>query len=386
MEIRKRCEEIFEDVVAIRRKLHQHPEIGLELKETADIVCEELEKLGITYKRFEDAGVIADISSESGISSKTVMLRADMDALNVAEETGLPFASLNEGKMHACGHDMHTAMLLGTARILNENRKDFDGTVRLFFQGGEETSQGAKYLIGHGALDGVQAGMGFHMDPFAQTGTVNAKAGPDWAAVDRFLITVKGKGGHGALPHENCDALVAACSIVSHLQTMVSRETDPMRSLVVTVGSLHAGTSYNIIAETATIEGTCRCFDQEIYESIPGMLQRISTNTAAALKCSAELQLDRYIRPLVNDEKMFELLKTAAVKVLDKESDFQTAEPAMLGEDFAEYANRIPCIYAHLGADGKYPLHSSHLIFDEKAMLTGMAVELQFVLDYLAGI
>ncbi|MBR4461514.1 MAG: amidohydrolase [Erysipelotrichaceae bacterium] len=383
MDIRKECERIYEDVVTLRRKLHQHPEIGMELKETSDIVCSELDKLGVPYRRLGDSGIIAEIKGEKQESSHIVMLRADMDALNITEETGLPFASLNKGKMHACGHDMHTAMLLGTARILSENKKDFKGTARLLFQAAEEISDGALFLIENGALEGVEAGMGIHMDPFAETGTINAKPGPDWAAVDRFVITVKGKGGHGALPHENCDAIVAACNIVTNLQTLVSRETDPMQSLVVTVGSFHAGTSYNIIAETAVIEGTCRCFDPETYEKIPSMLERISVNTAAALKCSAELTLERLIRPLVNDEKMYERLKRSAVKVLDNENDFQLAKPAMLGEDFAEYADRVPCVFAHLGASGEYPLHSSHLVFDEKAMLTGMACELQFVIDSL---
>ena len=383
MDIRKECERIYEDVVTLRRKLHQHPETGMDLKETCDIVCDELDRLGVAYRRLDDSGIVAQIMGEKGDSSHTVMIRADMDALHVTEETGLPFASLNEGKMHACGHDMHTAMLLGTARILQENRKEFKGSVRFLFQAGEEVSDGASFLIENGALEGVEAGLGFHMDPFAETGSVNAKPGPDWAAVDRFVITVRGKGGHGALPHENCDAIVATCSIVTNLQTMVSRETDPMQSLVVTVGSFHAGTSYNIIVETARIEGTCRCFDQEVYEKIPEMLERICSSTAAALKCSAEVELERLIKPLVNDEKMFERLKNSAVKVLDNETDFKMAKPAMLGEDFAEYASRIPCVFAHLGASGEYPLHSSHLIFDEKAMLTGMACEVRFALDYL---
>jgi amidohydrolase len=383
MEIRKECERIYEDVVTLRRELHQHPETGMELKETSDIVCQELDRSGISYRRLGDSGIIAEVKGEKADSSHVVMLRADMDALNVTEETGLPFASLNEGKMHACGHDMHTAMLLGTARILNEKRKEFKGSVRFLFQAGEEISDGAQYLIGNGALEGVEAGMGIHMDPFAETGTINAKPGPDWAAVDRFVITVTGKGGHGALPHENCDAIVAACSIVTNLQTMVSRETDPMHPLVVTVGSLHAGTSYNIIAESATIEGTCRCFDPEVYEKIPEMLERISADTAAALKCTARLELERLAKPLLNDEKMYERLKRSAIKVLNDENAFQLAKPAMLGEDFAEYASRIPCVFAHLGASGAYPLHSSHLVFDEKAMLTGMACEIQFALDYL---
>ena len=383
MEIRKQCEEIYDDVVRLRRRLHQHPEIGMDLKETSNIVCEELERWGIAFRRLGDSGVIAEISGEKAESSHCVMLRADMDALNVTEETGLPFASLNEGRMHACGHDMHTAMLLGTARILKENRREFQGTVRLLFQAGEEVSDGALFLIENGALEGVEAGMGFHMDPFAKTGTINAKAGPDWAAVDRFVINVKGKGGHGAMPHQNCDAIVAACSIISNLQTMVSRESDPMQPLVVTVGSFHAGSAYNIIAETAVIEGTCRCFDPEVYEKIPEMLERISTDTAAALKCSAELKLYRLCKPLINDEAMYEFLKKSATKILDNETDFQPAKPAMIGEDFGEYARRIPCIFAHLGASGEYPLHNSHLVFDEKAMLTGMACELQFVLDYL---
>lgn len=381
--IRDYAKDVYPHVVELRREIHAHPEEGMNTKNTASIVCRELDALNIPYKKIDDIGVIAEIKGTKGNSDKIVMLRADMDALCTFEKTDLEFKSQIEGKMHACGHDLHTSMLLGSANILNQIKDQFDGTVRFLFQPGEEIAIGAKFLMEHGAMDGVGMGFGFHVDPLAPTHTVLAKPGSDWAAVDHFYITVHGTGAHGATPQDGYDATVAASAIVMNLQTMVSRECNPMNPLVVTVGSFHSGNAFNIISDTATMEGTCRSFDMETYELIPEAMERIVKNTAEAFHCSAEVRVDRLGGPLINDEHAYEVLKNSAKKVLLKEEDFKLAVPAMIGEDFAEYGKVAPIVFAHLGCDGEYPLHSSYVNFKEEAMETGMSVEVQFALDAL---
>ena len=381
MEIKKLCDEVYEEVVAIRRKMHRHPEVGIHCPETIDMICGYLDRLGIEYRRLEDRGVIADIVGRP--SDKIIMFRADMDALNIKEETGLEFSSELEGKMHACGHDLHIAMLLGSANILSKNKDEFAGTVRLLFQTGEEISGGAKFLIENGALDGVSMGFGIHVDPLSRSHTIGSRIGPDWAGVDEFTITINGDSGHGAMPHKTNDATVAAASIIMNLQTMVSRKCNPLLPLVVTIGEVHSGSAYNIISGQAILRGTCRSFDKEVYDMIPETLRNISENIAEALGCKANIEFKRSALPLINDEKAFNILKESAYKVLDSKDDFFISEMAMIGEDFSEYAKVIPCVFGHLGASGGYPLHNCHINFDEETMKTGMAIEVQFALDAL---
>ena len=382
MDARKCSREILEDVIALRRRLHMCPETGMECRETTDVICAELDRYGIEYRRLGDSGVIADIHGRK--DGKTVMLRADMDALKIKEETGLEYASRNEGLMHACGHDMHTAMLLGSARILNEHKDELNGNVRLLFQAGEEVSEGARFLIENGALEGVDMGFGMHVDPLSEAHRLSSRRGASWAAVDHFTVKVKGKGGHGAMPHKTSDAIVAASSIVMNLQTIVSRMCSPVHPVVVTVGQIHSGSAYNIISEEAFLEGTCRCFDEEEYGMLPEAFSRICSNIASALGCTAEVEFSRICRPLVNDERAYDIMKKSAEKIMLNEDGYFEAEQAMAGEDFAEYASRIPCVFMNLGTDGGYPLHSSHLDLKEEAMETGMAMEVQFAADALA--
>lgn len=376
------CEEIFEDVVRIRRTIHHHPEIGMECPVTTDFICDELRKLNIPFKKTGDSGVIAEIHGSKGSSDKIVMLRADMDALCTQEKTNLPFASEIEGRMHACGHDIHTAMLLGSAHILSMIKEEYAGTVRLIFQPGEEISKGAEYMIAEGAMENVQMGLGIHVDPLSPVNTVSCKPGPDWAAVDHFLIRIHGTGAHGATPQKGSDATVAAAAMAMGLQTMVSRECDPMKPLVVTVGSMHSGHAYNIISDEATLEGTCRSFDEDVYDLIPEAMERIVKHIAEGYKCSAELELDRLSKPLINDERAYNAFKDSALKIVGTEG-FKQAKQEMIGEDFAFYGHYAPCVFAHLGCDGGYPLHNNHVNFKEEAMKTGMAIEVQFVLDVL---
>jgi len=376
------CNDVYDNAVRIRRTIHRHPEIGMDCPETTNFICTELERIGIPYRKTGTSGVIAEIKGTKGESDEVVMLRADMDALRTQEKTGLPFASEIEGRMHACGHDMHTAMLMGSAEILKSMQSEFAGTVRLVFQPGEEISKGAEYMITHGAMENVKMGLGIHMDPLSPVHTVSCKPGPDWAAVDHFLIRIHGTGAHGATPQNGCDATVAAAAMVMSLQTMVSRECDPMKPLVVTVGSMHSGNAYNIISEEATLEGTCRSFDEDVYEMIPEAMERIVKYIAEGYKCHAELELDRLSKPLYNDQAAYDALHESALKVMD-EKNWKYAKQEMIGEDFAFFGHYAPCVFAHLGCDGGYPLHNNHVNFHEEAMKTGMALEVQFALDTL---
>ena len=381
-EIQNAVEAIYNKAVEYRRALHRSPEIGMECKETQKFICNVLEENGIEYRALEVSGVIASIQGTAGKSEKCVMLRADHDALRVEEKTGLDYQSEIPGRMHACGHDLHTAMLLCAAIILKENASAFAGEVRLLFQPGEEISEGALYMIENGALDGVDIGMGIHADPLLPSGTISARSGADWAGVDRYHINISGVQAHGATPHKGKDPVVCACALVNALQTIVSRRIDPLQPVVVTVGQIHAGSAYNIIPETAFLEGTCRTFSAEVQKSLPGIFEEIATNVAAAYGCKAEVVFDNTAGPLVNDNQAFGLFCESAQKVLTR-AEITSREPEMIGEDFAEFAERVPCIFAHLGCDGGAPLHSPYVNFKEEAMKTGIALEVQFALDAL---
>lgn len=388
MEIRDYCEdeELLARVSRIRREIHSHPEIAMDCEKTTDLICRELDDIGIPYRRCPKAGVIAEIKGEKGNSEKTVMLRADMDALELEEKTGLDFASKIPGRMHACGHDMHTAMLLGTARVLMKIRGELEGNVRLLFQPAEEIGIGADYMIPYGAMEGVGLGLGIHMDPLSPVGTLKSRIGPDWAAVDHFYIKIHGSGAHGATPHKGWDAAIATASLAMNLQTMVSRECDPMKPLVVTIGKMSAGTAFNIIASEGYLEGTCRSFDEDIWEMIPGAMERIARHTAESFRCTAEVKVERPIKSLVNNEFAYNILKKSALKVLDDPSLFGGCRQEMIGEDFAVYTEYAPCVFAHLGCDGGYPLHSNYVNFNEEAFPFGIAAEVQFAIDGLKAL
>ena len=371
--------EEFEEVVKIRRKLHRIPELGMDLKKTSDLVCEELDQSGISYTRYGDSGIIAEIKGTLKESDDVIMLRGDMDALPVKEKTGLDFASENEN-MHACGHDLHTAMLIGTAKKLFSIKDSFAGTIRFLFQASEEPGLGAKFLYEKGAMKDVKMGMGIHMDPLRPTGEISAIAGPDWASCDRFKIKVIGKGGHGAMPHKCIDATIAAAAIVMNMQSIVSRNTDPKKPLVITIGALHSGTAFNIISGEAVLEGTCRCFDKDVYESLPSMVRSMAVNTAKTYGCETEFEFVRLIQPLINNAEACSLLKKtceeAGIPFADRQSE-------MIAEDFAVYANAAPCIFAHLGAGGCFPLHNPEIIFEEESMKNGILAEVNFALNCL---
>ena len=374
--------------VEMRRHFHRHPEVSGKEYETSKMVKAELDKIGVEWVPCGlETGVLATIKGEK--PGKTILLRGDMDALTVDEQTGAPYASENPGVMHACGHDCHTSMLLTAAHILNDMKAELCGTVKLAFQPAEEIAEGAKSMIEHGAMDGVDGCFGIHVWADVPAGKVSVEAGPRMGAAGQFRIDVKGKGGHGAAPHQCVDAAVVSAAIVTNMQSLVSREISPMDPAVVTVGVIEAGTRWNVVAESGRIEGTTRCFSNEVYDAFPAMLDRIAKETAGAYR--AEAKLTEYIElvpPTVNDPDMSAIAQAAARKVVAE--DAPISSPATMGgEDFAFYMRKAPGAVALLGIGNEecgavWPQHSGKFCVDESALIKGAMLYAQVAMDFNA--
>lgn len=374
--------------VEMRRHFHRHPEVSGKEYETSKMVKAELDKIGVEWVPCGlETGVLATIKGEK--PGKTILLRGDMDALTVDEQTGAPYASENPGVMHACGHDCHTSMLLTAAHILNDMKSELCGTVKLAFQPAEEIAEGAKSMIEQGAMDGVDGCFGIHVWADVPSGKVSVEAGSRMGAAGQFRIDVKGKGGHGAAPHQCVDAALVSASIVSNLQALVSREISPMDPAVVTVGVIEAGTRWNVVAESGRIEGTTRCFSNAVYDAFPEMLDRIAKETAKAYR--AEAGLTEYIElvpPTVNDPDMSEIAQTAARKVVAEDAPV-TSPATMGGEDFAFYMRKAPGAVALLGIGNEecgavWPQHSGRFCVDESALIKGAMLYAQVAMDFNA--
>ena len=381
-DIKALAHEVFPYVVEMRRDFHRNPEPSFEEFRTTDRIAEELDKMGIPYRRFEPSGLVGDIVG--GKPGKCIFLRADIDALSVKEESGVEFASEREGFMHACGHDTHAAMLLGAAKVLNSIRDELCGSVKVLFQPAEELAMGAKHIIAQGAIEGADAGFGMHIFAQMPVGQLGITSGVIHPAADYYKLDVHGVTSHGALPDEGVDATVAAAAIVMNLQTISSREFSPLEPVVVTVGTLHSGQRFNVISNHAELEGTVRLFNEELHQKIPGMMARIAENTAAAFRCTAELDYQFKSDMLVNDEAMTELARGAALKVAGEEH-IAPIRRSMGGEDFSAYTHIVPCAFVALGGGGEAPQHSEKSCIAESAFETGVAMYAQVAVDFLNG-
>ncbi len=371
--------ELKDEVIKLRRDFHMHPELGFEEFRTSDVVEEYLENLGIEVKRMCTTGVVGSLKNGSG---RVFALRADMDALPITEKNDVPYRSRHPGKMHACGHDAHIAMLLVAAKILSN--KDFDGEIRFIFQPAEEGFNGALKMVTEGAIDGVEAIAGVHVWSELESGTLAISPGPVMASVDGFKVIVRGKGGHGASPHQTIDPVVIASSIVLNLQTIVSRNVSPLKSAVVTVGRIYGGTAFNIVPDAVTLEGTVRAFEPEIRDLIENRIFTISRRIAEAYGADVEIEYTRMNKATVNDEKLTDL----AIKVAKRMGKWKPQDRTMGGEDFSEYASRIPGVFAFLGVRNEkkgivYPHHSPKFDVDEDALPIGVAFEASMALEFL---
>ena len=374
-------EGLGEKIVALRRDIHREPELGFDTERTAEKVLAALEglPLGIRTGVVEN-GVVATLDGEG--DGPTVGLRADMDALPIREETGLPFASEIEGKMHACGHDGHTSMLVGAAHALCGMRERLNGTVKFFFQPAEEGGGGGKVMVEEGVADDVASIFALHLWPGLPFGTAATKAGPIMAAADAFEMTVRGKGGHGAFPHQTADAIAMAAQIVTALQTLVSREVDPVEPAVVTVGEIGAGSAFNIIPEKARLGGTVRTLNEDLRRMMPERIERIARSVAQGMRGDAELDYEFSYPVTMNEEGAARTALGVIRGLFGEEHTLELANPSMGAEDFAFFLEKIPgaFIWLGVGEDVSF-LHTPTFAFDEEilpqgsALLTALALE-----------
>lgn len=371
----------------IRRELHQFPEISLQEKNTSEILLRELKKIdGIQIREnVVGYGIIADFYGEK--PGKLIALRADMDALQIEEKNDVEWKSKNPGVMHACGHDNHMTMVLGAALLFNKNKSKLSGGVRLIFQPAEELSPngGAKDMIKAGALENVDMILGMHVWPDLPLGKIGLKSGALMAASDHFTINIKGKSSHAAKPNEGIDALVAGAQFINQCQTIVSRNTDPMQSIVITIGKMNSGTRYNIVAEECILEGTCRTFSPNIRDLAEKRLETILKGVCISSGCSGTLNYERGYSAVINNEEIIKYIRTT-IEDKFKKDDIVNVEPCMTAEDFSHYLLEKPGALLWIGTtkegETKYPLHSSYYSPNEEVLWKGSALLAELVLNY----
>jgi amidohydrolase len=389
-DIKDAAEKLKQELVENRRYLHAHPEISWRETETSKFVERKLAGLGLANIRrgFGGAstGVTADLVCSDG---PCVALRADMDALPITEENDVDYRSQNAGAMHACGHDCHTSALLAAAKILSGMKPALKGTVRFIFQPAEEIGDpsGARAMIDEGVLDGVDAIGGMHVWSFVKSGLVQWRNGPVMASSDRFAVTFTGKGGHGAMPHSAIDPIVAAANYIGAIQTITSRELNPLDSAVVTVGQINAGGAFNIIPDRVDIGGTLRSFDAEVRDEMEGRLRRLACGIASAYRCSAEVSVKYTLPSVVNETRLTGIFKNAAIAVAGAEN-VEEGPPRMVSEDFSLYQERVPGTFFFMGVGNpskgaEYPHHSPKFNVDEDALTTAASLLSAFAVKTL---
>lgn len=388
MNIKEKAQEYAEYTIANRHTIHKNPELQFQEFNTARLVRGELGQMGISFREVAGTGTVANIGGKK--PGKTVLLRADMDALPVQELNECEFASQNPGVMHACGHDAHTAMLLTACRILKDMEDEINGTVRVIFQPSEENGQGAKAVIKDGGVvEGIDAVFGCHVwsDPTVHSGKVAVNTGALMAGANRFEIKITGKSTHGAEPHKGMDALTTAAALVGELQTIVSREIDPMEPCVITVGSLHAGSAWNIVCDSAELVGTTRCFSKEVNDFLPGAMERLVKNFCEAHRCEGTLIYTPIVGPTANDPEMAKLAAGSVRKIFGEDA-VTTMKPTSGGEDFSIYQEYAPGAFCLIGIynpeiDGVYANHHGLFKVDETEMAKGAGLMAQMAIDFL---
>jgi amidohydrolase len=380
IQIRSEIHAIKDIIVSTRRDIHQHPELAFDEHRTSKLVAERLESFGIEIQTgVGKTGVVGTLKGKN--NGKTIAFRADMDALPIQETSDISYKSINTGIMHACGHDGHTAMLLGTAEVLSKQADKLNGTLKFFFQPAEEGQGGARFMIDDGALEGVDEVYGIHLWNYQKYGTIGVKSGPIMAAADIFEITVHGKGGHGAAPQGTKDAVLIAAHLIQTLQTIVSRNTNPIESTVVTVGQINGGYNFNIIADKVTLRGTTRAYTEDNRQLIKKRMKEIIAGTEKTFGTKIELDYEDGYPPTVNDPTAADNLLNAAQKIVGDGAGHPYL--SMGAEDFSYFLQKVPGCYFLVGSapEGREPLsiphHCSHFDIDERALLVGSSVYLQ---------
>lgn len=380
-------DESFNEIKEWRRHLHENPELSYKEVNTSAFIVDKLTSFGIEVKKGVGGGGVVGLI-RGAKPGKTIALRADFDALPIQDEKDVPYKSKVPGVMHACGHDAHTATLLGVAKVLSEHREDLAGNVVLLHQHAEEMPPGgAIAMINDGCLDGVDAVFGTHLWSTIPYGKIGYKSGYLMAASDHFTIKIQGHGGHGSSPHQTVDAVTIGSQLVNQLQQIVSRQIDPLKPAVVTVGTFHAGVTFNVIADSATITGTVRTFNKEVQDHIEAEIATISKNVCAAFHASCEVEYEHGYPAVYNHKEETAIFEEAIKAGLDEDVLFEM-EPSMGGEDFAYYLQNKPGMFFFTGAGNAevgagYPHHHPRFDIDERAMLVAGKGFLSIVHQYL---
>ena len=384
--INKEIQKISDDIYTYRRDFHQNPELSFQEYRTAETISKYLDSFGITHKtNIGGTGIVGEIDFGSG---PTIALRADMDALPIQEIGDLEYKSKNEGVMHACGHDGHMAILLGTANVLSKNKKIKKGKIRFIFQPAEEGGGGARYMIEDGCLEGVDEIYGLHLWNYQPLGEIGVKEGPIMAAADMFDIIVKGKGGHGATPQGTIDAIVVASHLVTTLQTIVSRDTNPLENTVVTIGEISGGENFNVIADQVKLSGTTRAYTEKNRIMIKNRMKDIIDGVSKAFGSEIVLNYKEGYPPTINHKIPTKYILDSASQVVGKGAGFPYL--SMGGEDFSYYLQNIPGCFFFIGSapDEKdtlsTPHHCSHFNIDERALLVGASVYINLIKNILS--
>lgn len=382
---------IKKELINIRRDIHEYPELGFEEKRTSRLIKSFLAKEGIKYTEVASTGVCGIIyGTGEGDSSKVIGVRADMDALPIQEKNGVPYASKVKEKMHACGHDAHTAILLGVARIINNNKEKFAGVVKLFFEPAEETTGGAPIMINEGVLENpnVDVVIGLHVTEDLECGKIKIKKNMVHAASNPFKIKVKGSGGHGAAPSTTIDPIVIASNIIMSAQTIISREIAPVNPAVITFGSIHGGTAQNIIPEEVEMRGIIRTTTPEDRIKVVNRFEALVKGIANSMRGNAEVEIEESYPCLFNNDEMVDRAIKVATNIIGKENVKEKKETSLGVESFAYFANERPSVFYFLGTGNKekktnMPAHSSYFNIDEDAIPIGVAIQCGIIFDYL---
>ena len=382
---------IKDELIEIRRTLHQYPELGFEETNTSKFIKDFLTREGIEFKEFAGTGVCGIIKgTKEGENNKVIGLRADIDGLPMQDKKSCSYASKVSGKMHACGHDGHTTILLGAAKLLNKNKDKFNGVVKLIFEPAEETTGGARVMIEEGVLTNptVDVMCGLHVEETLDAGMIMVRRGTVNAASNPFNITIKGSGGHGAYPDTAVDPIVMASHVVTSLQSIVSREIKPVNPAVVTIGSIHGGTAQNIIPNEVKLGGIIRTMTNEDREFAKVRLKEIVNGICTTFRGSAEIEIEESYPCLYNDDNMVKILEDSAKNIIGAENVKVQKNPKLGVESFAYFANKVPSVFYFLGIRNEekgiiYPAHNSLFDIDEDALPIGVAIQCEVAINYL---
>ena len=379
--------DIYDLIVENRRHIHQNPESSLKEFETAKYIRNILDEIGVSYVEVGETGTLATIKGNKKDNNKTILLRADIDALEMPDKKEVEYKSQKEGLHHACGHDGHTSALLGAVRTLNNRRDDFSGTIKLAFQQAEEIGAGARIFVQEGHLDDVDFVFGIHLSSDTDLGKIVATKGPANASCDIFEIKVKGQSAHAACPHFGHDAAIAIASILVELQSLISRQKNPNDSAVISIGEIHSGTRYNVIAGDGYLKGTLRTFDNELRKELLAKIEKVADLTAQIHQCSTEFSNYDAAAPLINGEKETEFVQEVAKNIVPDNDVIKDRIAGLGAEDFADYLQVAKGSFARVGSrsgeETSSPQHSETFDIDERSLLISTQLHVNVALDFL---